>query len=278
MTQPCARERCDRPVGDADVCHPCGLDIEKALGDVTWLDEQLDIVLARQTSTGERVGGTSAEKSLPYDPRASEARWVLSNTVTTWARVVEEESPGAVLPTWAKLGTVAMWLGTYVEWLRHHPAAAEAFDEIDGAVAQARRLVDTKPERWYAGPCGGLDGEACGHDLYAKPNAARITCPMCGASYDSTARREWLIEAAHDHLATAAEVSRLCMPLLGELVTTAMIRGYLHRGRIAQHGTAIDGRGRTVPLYRVGDVIAAATTARFDVREQRAAKKAGQSS
>lgn len=264
---------CDRPVTDATVCADCAHRLEVALGDVRWLLHQLDVTATRRGSRAERVGGPSATQPLPYAPWPADLRWALANTVTTWARVVEEERP-ARLPS-GDAGLVAAWLTGHVEWLRHHSAADQAVDEITAVVGRAWRLLDTRPERIYAGPCSVEDGPGvCGVDLYADPLSAVVTCGGCGRRYDVAERKAWLIETARDHLATASEASRLCWTMLGDLVTTAMIRGYERRGRLAAHGARSDG-GREVAVYRIGDVIDAAQAARWDDRERRETRKAG---
>jgi hypothetical protein len=289
---------CAKPVGDnAYICQEDTIRLEQSLSDVGWIDHELDVVLMRQTATGERVGGASVEKPLPYDPRATEARWVLTNTITTWARVIEEEhAPDAaylgpvhgicahrsciqirgVHAPQASLGITAVWIGSWSGWLRHHLAAEEIWGELGSAIADAKRLVDTRPQRFYAGPCAGFEDTPCSQDLYANVGKADITCPACGAKYDATARREWLVEASRDHLATAREVVALLKAMLGDLISVDMIRGYVRRGKLAAHGTTHDTRrNQTVSTFRIGDVIEVCTAARFDAREQRATKKAG---
>lgn len=271
--RPCAVESCGRPVGDAYVCQACALDLERALGDVRWLLDQLDIVLTKQTASAGGVGWTTGSKDapLPYNVEASEARWVLVNTVTTWARVVEEEHPNTTAaPTIGGVGLLAAWLSSYAGWLRTHSAAGEVVEEVLSAVASAQRIVDVKPDRWYAGPCEGADGQVCGHDLYAKPNAARVTCPACGTTYDAVERREWLLEAARDHLGTAREV----VGLFRGAVTSDQLKGWVRRGKVSPHGSAVH-RGRSVATYRIGDVMDVCAAERFDEREQRATKRAG---
>lgn len=294
---------CTRPVGDnAYICQEDTLRLERSLGDVRWIDTELDVVLARQTATGERVGGVSVEKPLPYDPRATEARWVLANTVTTWARIISEENTPksqpigpihhglrcghvscdeiyigweahrqAQIPSVGGIGITAAWIASWSGWLRHHAAAEDAWDELGSAIADARRLIDTRPERVYAGPCGGLDDVECGRDLYALKDAIDITCPTCTRKYDIRDRRAELLDAARDYLATAKEISGFLTPMFDSEVTTAMIRGYQRRDRIAMKGSNVDG----VAMFKIGDVIDAATKARYDDREHRATKKAG---
>ena len=294
---------CEHPVTDADVCSDCARTCEVALGEVRWLLHELDLAITRQTARSEHVGGVSASKPLPFAWDPSDLRWALENTITTWARVVAEERPadlpegrarrrpGAIGPYcrvcehescramwhWESVdtGLLAAWLTGHVEWLRHHPAGHEAVDEITAVVRRAKRAIDVRPARLYAGPCSIEDGpKVCGHDLYANPTSAVVTCPACGRRYDVEQRKAWLMDSARDHLASASEASALCWRMLGDLVTTAMIRGYVRRGRLAQHSTRTEN-GRDVALYRIGDVIDAAQAARWDEREQRATRKAG---
>lgn len=270
----CLVDGCGRPVSDADVCTDCARRLDRALGSTRWVLAQLDLVITRQTAKQPHVGGASAEQPLPYSPHASELRWVLENTVSTWARVVAEEKP-APWPDVSSVGLLAAWLTGHVEWLRHHPAAHEAVEEVTSVVRRCLRAIDVAPARLYAGPCSiDTPDEPCGHDLYADPKSAVVTCPACGKRYDVAERKAWLMETARDHLASANEASALCYKLLGDLVTTAMIRGYVHRGKLAPHGKRVEG-SREVALYRIGDVIDVASAARWDEREQRATRKAG---
>ena len=284
---PCTVNGCGKPVDDSYVCQGCTLDLERELGDVRWLDGQLDVVLTKQTARPLfRDGGRSSEgkdaredgddpdggitaKPLPYDPRATEARWVLTNTVTTWARMVGEEK-NATLPTIGGVGILAAWLASYSDVLRQLDQG-EAVGDLLAAVRSVRRLVDIRPERVYAGPCDG-NGEACGQDLYSRPGAPRITCPACGARYDAAERRTYLLEAARDHLGTVREV----VSLFAGAVTTGQMKGWAARGKITAHGSTVV-RGRVVATYRVGDVEDAANGERFDEREQRATRRAGRS-
>lgn len=272
----CLIDGCGKPVTDADVCTDCANRCGIALGEVSWLMHELDLVITRQTARAEHVGGPSAERPLAFAWDASDLRWALENTVTTWARVVVEEKPNVSDPAGLSTGLVAAWLTGQVEWLRHHPAAAEAVDEITACVYRAKRAIDIRPERLYAGPCTTKDesGRECKHDLYADPSSAVVTCPACRTRYDVAERKAWLMETARDHLATASEASRLCWTMLGDLVTTAMVRGYVRRGKLASHAVRVEN-GRDVALYRIGDVIDAAQAARFDEREERATRRAG---
>lgn len=95
----CAVEGCDRPVPDSYVCTGCAFRLEKALGNVSAFADELDTVLARQTRYEEHSERTNGGRVTPlfFDDRASEAGWVLRNTLSTWVRLVAEER-GIPLP------------------------------------------------------------------------------------------------------------------------------------------------------------------------------------
>lgn len=269
----CAVEDCGRPVQDATICARCTDDLERNLGDVASLREELETTLTRQAAIGERNGAKSAEVPLAFHAGASEALSVLRSTLVGWVRVAVEED-NAPWPE-DRIEAMAAVLMCRLNWLRRHEAAQEATGEIQAAVDLARRTVDRPMPRWYAGPCTGqIDGEPCPGHLYARPTASEVSCPKCQAVYDVAARQDWLRTSVEDHLGTAAEISALCRTLLGDLVTSAMIRGYAHRGSIAAHGDTEDPRGRTVPLYRIGEVMTAAAQAGGSSSSRREAKRA----
>lgn len=99
MTTTCG---CGQPAPDSFLCSRCERQLHRTLLDVPDLATELDTVLARHTAYLEHHGGRSAEKPLPIDMRASEAAWVLRNTLTTWARVLHDER-GVELPTTARV-------------------------------------------------------------------------------------------------------------------------------------------------------------------------------
>lgn len=280
---------CGAPVPDqAYACNTCTHGLERALGEVPALAEQLDLAITRQTKlaagtfTGQRRAEPSSDdieaagyrhaaetlrlikqpgaavQPLTYDAAASDAATVLRSTLVGWVRVVVEER-GSRWPadTLAAMGT--MLLGQ-VGWLRHHAAAAEAFDELIHAIGFAWRAVDRRPDLLYAGPCDpsgdahaadGVDVPGpCPTDLYAAPGRSTVTCPRCQLVWDVEARRDYLLEAARDQLATAAELSRF-LTVYGEPVKGDRVRKWAERGLIAAHGH--DSQRR--PLYRIGEAI-----------------------
>lgn len=192
------------------------------------------------------------------------------------ARLIPEvpDTPQAIA------AAAARWLlaGRHVEWLRHRLEGVEAFDELQHAVAVARRAIDRDQPRWYAGQCGAdLDapdcpdcgqvhlaerviaavfGEPeaarCQAELYARPGAATIRCHECGAAHDTADRQAWLLDSARDVLAHAELIGRAATAL-GKPITPAMVRGYARPERRLVVARGVDGAGRE--LYRVGDVL-----------------------
>lgn len=263
----CPVEGCGRPVHDWTFCHTCSDLLERDLAEIPAYVDELLTALSRQSVMGEKGNRKSADKPLPYDTRASEALSVLRSTLVGWVRTAVEEDgarwPADDLPSMARL------LLARLAWLRTHPAGDEAVEEIGASVRLTRSVVDRPPDRWFAGPC-----TECNEALYARPGASQVTCKTCSGVYDVQELQDWLRQSLEDHLATSREISGLCKHMFGEWVTTSMIRGYVHRGSVAPHGTKIDPRGKTVPLYRMGEVFDAAEAAQRAPRIARRDAKA----
>ncbi len=155
MTAPvCAN--CARPSPDgAPICASCADALRCSLRNIATFFADLDTVRARQTRYGSgNAGRRSRETPVFFDPRVRETEWVARNTLTGWVRVIADQH-NAILPHNA-VGTECAWLIAHVEWLRHHEAAVEAYDELTDLEAHLRRLVDRPPERIYSGPCTAL--------------------------------------------------------------------------------------------------------------------------
>src|SRR6266568_5100821 len=197
MKTECLVDACGRPTPDqAYVCQGHADRLERALGDVPALWEELDTVLTKQAryAAAEFRRG---EMALPFNPVAAELGFVLRNTLSTWCRLISEER-GRVLPDTDTPAAVAGWLLHHTTWLRHHRAGHEAVEEITSAVNAIRKAVDRPPERIYAGPC-----KDCGGDMYAKPDAASVDCRPCGLSYDVAEMLEWMRGQVYGRLVTA---------------------------------------------------------------------------
>ncbi len=190
-------------------------------------------------------------------------------------RAIWERDPGP------GLAVAARWLAQHARQLRRHPAATAAAADLDTAVDAAWRLLDGPRPLAYYGPCGaaavcrlcappppppgpaGTPGTTGAHrptqaaecvcHVYGPPEATHVRCRGCGTAHDAAQARAWMLDAAGDQLLTAAELATALSALLPRPVTSAMVRGWAHRGRLAAHGH----RGGW-PTYRLDDARALA--------------------
>lgn len=174
-----------RPVSDqARLCWPCTRKLETWLCEVTWLTEQLDLVIARETRYSDTAG-----RGVTQPPFVVTAETILTALDTTdhpeqRQRVIDRNDRGmswtasrasgelkAVLVGWCRLimeerdnhrpwpvdnaPAIAGWLLGETYWLRRHDAAEEAFAEVEHAHHRARVIVDAPRNRTkvYVCPC-----------------------------------------------------------------------------------------------------------------------------
>ncbi len=185
MSHPC--QRCTRPVDDADICALCSRDLARALGHIPWLEQQLDIAISRQTRYAAATDGArTTDTAIVHNVAASASASHLRATLVAWCRLTHEEA-GADLPA-DTLTAMSRHLLSRTEWLRHHPAAFDAVDEITHAVRDAQRVVDTPPNRttFAVGPCPetGHGDAACPGEVRAfipadEAEPARMECGCC---------------------------------------------------------------------------------------------------
>ena len=244
-TNECAT--CGRAILDtAYVDSICADRTAKRLREAAELYTEIAVAVARLVRFGTPIGRGGNEQPIPFNPAASADHASVLNAWTTWARHIEEQS-GRQAPT--DPVKLAHWLAEQVDWLRYRAEAAEALDELEDAAALVIRIVDAPPPRAYLGRCGH---DGCTGDLYALPGRV-ARCRDCGTEHDPDLRRQWLMREAADQTGTAADMARYASALIGDMVTSASVRGLAFRGRITAIG--VDLRER--PVYRVGDVIAA---------------------
>jgi hypothetical protein len=226
--------RCGRPTRDnATVCDDCGDRLARALGDMTWLEEELETSIGKQRGLPTEGSPRSSEKSLPFHPAAAEVRDNLRNTLVGWVRICAEEGvrssdPSNGLPA-DRLTAMSRWLMWRVDGLAYHEAGGEAVDEITYAVQQAVKAIDLAPERQYVGPC------ACGRDLYRKPGAVVVRCKACEQEYDAEALMSALRAQVPDLLVTASEGAGL-LSRYGLQTTARIIYGWEERALVVAHG------------------------------------------
>lgn len=266
MTNEC---RCGRPTRQGHVvCETCLTDLERALGDVPWLDSELEVTITRQKGVDyRRVGGGKggrkpAEAPSPANWGASEARTHLRALLVSWTLLCAEEGVrrkgGADDLPADELGALSRWLMTRVDGLGLHDAGPDAVDEITSAVAHCHRLIDRPADRQYLGTC-----EVCAGRLYARPGSAWATCYDCHATTNAEVVRKNLLEELDDRLCTAAEIARLSTYLglrADREVVRKRINQWSSRGVIAEHPGVTDE-----VTFRFGEVYAMLAAAEYGV-------------
>lgn len=246
----CPYDKCSRPAHDGwTLCDQHAWELETALGDIPALNEELNTTLSRQTASGQRHGARSTEKPLAFDAGASEATYVLRNTLVGWVRdLLPDPTPGNDWPA-DRVDAMARWLLARIDQLRTHPAAEQLVDEIGAAVRECTRAIDRRAAMVYAGTC------ACGEGLYAAVGRANVACRGCGARHTVADCLEALRASLYDRLLSAAEIARMAA-YLGDLLDRERVRKLIakweQRGVITAHG--INHRGE--PTYPFGDTLA----------------------
>lgn len=252
--------RCGRPTRDAAyACDVCGDELARALGDVPWLDEQLEVTLTRQQGVDYRRlsqgsgAKKPAERPLPGNWSASEARTHLKALLVSWVLFCESESirnsdPSVGLPL-DGIAPMSRWLMWRVDGLMLNDIAPEAVDEITSAVAHCHRLIDRHPERQYLGPCAVCETGR----LYSRPGSTVAICDGCDTTTDADKVRAKLLNELDDRLCTAAEIARLSTYLglkAGREQVRNRINQWHKRGRIVSESMFDE------PAFRFGTVYA----------------------
>lgn len=244
MTE-CASPSCGYPTQpETFVCKICVQQLSRDLGDVPALIDDLHITLTRQDVLGGSSGRRAAETSLPWKDAASEALYILINTVMSWTRELQDPD-SAPFPDAPIAG--ARWLLLNVRHAATHPDAGALVDEIASAVGKAYDVIDRPPDLLLAGQCGN---QGCIEYLYAKPDARTTKCRTCEKVHEVEERRAWMMEYASDLNLPAALALAWIKLLMGKQIPNGTWRSWVSRGRIAPQEHDHVGH----PLYRFGDV------------------------
>lgn len=253
MSNLCASPSCEYPTGqDAFVCKICVQQLSRDLGDVPALIDDLHITLSRQDVLGAGSGRRAAETGLPWKDAASEALWVLINTVLSWTRELQDPDAAPFPDAPIK---AARWLLNNARHASTHPDAGKLVDEIAAAVGQAYTVIDRPPDLLLAGQCG-VDG--CEEYLYARPDAQATTCRACEHLHQVEERRALLMAYASEMQLPASLCLSWIKLLMGKTIPRGTWDRWVHYGRNPQEGrrgvgaAAVDHSGN--PLYRFGDV------------------------
>lgn len=278
---------CERPTAGAWLCDRCCTTLAIALVNVSAYYTDLETVSTKATRYGSgaaTLGSIGKEQPLPADARfldltgdGTQVRWDVWNSVTTWCRVVMEESRRVVGPAcerpclhttcaairrtaWPR-NTVRSMLAYFdrqFRWIVRSEWCPEFLDEMLDNERRMRRLIDRPADRWYAGKCSVGDDEVhCTTELYAIAGSATIRCPGCDYEHDVAARRDFLLAEARAYLVTASEAAKALISWTdydgSETKLVDRISKWRDREQLeVADVTSLNGRDRH--LYRLGDV------------------------
>lgn len=267
--------RCSRPTrDDAYSCDHCADELARALGDVTWLDEELETTITRQKGIDyRRVGGGSggkkaAEMPLPPVWGASEARTHLKGLLVSWALFCAAESvrssdPREGLPD-DNLPALSRWLLWRVDGLMLLDIAPDAIEEITSAVAHCHRLIDRPTDRKELGKCSECDGGI----MYARDGREMAECDTCGTKASASELTDALLAELDDRLCTASEIAQLST-YLGLKADRTQVRKHVEylarKGLISAHPSFSD-----VATYRFGEVYERLVAREYGARKESA--------
>lgn len=267
---------CGRPT-ERMLCGRCLGVLRADLGDVGWLDEQLELVLSKQVALTEQAGGRSAETPLPLARGALKARSVLRNRLVGWVRDLRGDEPAITGPVCQRcdhgscaairwfdlpadtLPMMAAWLMCREDDIAMHQAADELAGEIREAVGYAARIVDLPANRttFAVGPCPDV---SCPGEVRVfipaerSDTEARMECGACAQVWEPSQWSRLGKRILARRGATAAKVdSEAAASLLG--VTSRTVRNWVTAGRLANHG---DDRRVMVELAELERVLDAA--------------------
>lgn len=252
--------RCSRPAGDGFVCSTCATEASRHLLDIAELAKHFDDKRARSGSNWNTDGGgRAAEKPLPFDPRVTRTAAPIHKGLVNLAMLVVNDRAGVDpgnLTAASDSSSIAAWLATQTSWLRLQHYADGQINFIDRSHASITRLFDNPPEALYIGPCGT---PTCMQSLYAQPGAETAKCVVCSAEVTVSERRDQLKESMRGYLGTAVEIVRLCRRVYALDLTSAVIRGYVRRGRLVAAGVTkemtMQGAWREASTFRIGEVL-----------------------
>lgn len=265
---------CGAEVHDGiQTCEECLAKLDTALGDLPWLDEQLEVSISRQRGVDNRGGTPSTgEHALPWNDRASKAHRRLQRTLANWITRIDElgvhhQAPTLGLPRgdhdrWT-ITAMSRWLAWRVDGLATHPAGHRAMLDITSAAASATQTVLWKRRsRIFLGPCNAilLDPRtliptgACPGEVYADEGEDNGRCDHCHLPYLVEERRARLERELDDTAFTAAGIARLST-FLGLDLSREQVRKRINqwhrRGRIlASTHDPLTGE----PMFRYGAV------------------------
>lgn len=126
------------------VCREDRQMLDKLLGEIPGLIDDLAITICRQDRTGKggmKISSGSDEQPMPFNVGASDAGDYLRNELNTWARLVCEERFISYDGSDSVVG-VSVWLRKNLASLAMTQGAEDALPGIESAMKRCRRAMD----------------------------------------------------------------------------------------------------------------------------------------
>lgn len=217
----------------------------------------IDTLVRRDHTGSDSIGAVSgaANYEIDFHAKAAELKAAIDGLLITWAVDVAARNGRELTATTVR--GAAAWLAKEPKLIAAHPDAGKFADQLHKVTRSAWKVVDRDPERVYLGQCSApivVDGQVgqCPVDIYAPRGRPVMQCRACGTVWDVAPRRDRLLSAVDEQLATPPEIAR-ALSAVGLPVTVKMIYGHIERGHLTRHPPhPLDPRAR--PRYRVGDV------------------------
>ena len=254
--------RCGRPTrDDRSICDLHLAELDKALGDCTWLTEEIEVSMTKQRAVSYGGGARSSETAMPWHERAGDVRRTLHGLLVSWVRFADEENvkgKPTKLPA-DNIPALSGWLLNVTDGLSLLDIGAEAFDEITDAVAAVERVVFWKRKaRVYLGPCTYADvpENECPGDVYALEGEPVAYCEECERGVTVAIRQGQLDDDLRGRLLTAADIAdwsvRMGLSAPRETVRKRVLSWHRHKritaARIEQRGDL------EIPWFRYREV------------------------
>ena len=281
--------QCGRPAGDAFMCPQCVDDLDRCLGDVPALVEDLDI--AAQRLTRLTVTPTPSHKR---DPESILDGWpgfgadtdpdmivttplVVRDVTRRMAAILARTRPdapqaasaqdslraalvGAVRALCGSVGQayngptdttgLSRWLLRNLAAIPLHPEGPNITAEIVRAHDRALKVIDNDPEKIFYGTCQTIMADGA-------PCGQNVSIPVgatlwecgCGATYDAGQLEADRRERVADTLGTVGELVRLAKHV-GVTVSRHKVNRLVTAGRLQSRT-----EGKAGAMYRLGDLL-----------------------
>lgn len=186
MSDYCPCEPCNRPRHhDWSICSHHAWILERALAETPALVRELDMTLSRQRGVGAGHGARSADKPLPYDTRASEALFILRDTLAGWAKEL-----GLLVRPTHPTDAISGALFAHLQLLIVHDQAAQAVDEITTATREGWRIVQPNTRGRIPLP-DACPEPGCAHPMWATMHDVDDPRPNLVWCEATPERHEW---------------------------------------------------------------------------------------